>query len=161
MQRWEMEQVVPTGTAIYKESTRESAIDHIFETTLLSESLISCGIAVWPWLWPPTNPIAVYLTNKQRKASSTNDNRKPKQEPRPYSHKKKPVSGGWVLKPHEWYCGFNRPPIWEGADTSCPIRYSSYSFCYNSLSHLRHAWNKLAQGLKNITYTIKSRGWTI
>lgn len=46
MQRWEMEQVVPTGTAIYKESTRESAIDHIFETTLLSESLISCGIAV-------------------------------------------------------------------------------------------------------------------
>lgn len=45
MQRWEMEQVVPTGTATYKESTRESAIDHMFETILLSGSLISYGIA--------------------------------------------------------------------------------------------------------------------
>lgn len=143
MQRWEMEQVVPTGTAIYKESTRESAIDHIFETTLLSESLISCGIAVWPTVTPNQSYRSVPY-KQATQGFSTKDNRKPKQEPRPYSHKKKPVSGGWVLKPHEWYCGFNRPPIWEGADTSCPIRYSSYSFCYNSLSHLRHAWNKLA-----------------
>lgn len=45
MQRWEMEQMIPTGTATYKESTGESIIDLIFATTLLSESLIFCGIA--------------------------------------------------------------------------------------------------------------------
>ena len=45
MQRWEMEQMVPTGTATYKESTGESTIDLIFATTVLAESLISCGIA--------------------------------------------------------------------------------------------------------------------
>ena len=45
MQRWEMEQMVPTGTATYKESTGKSTIDLIFATDLLSESLISCGIA--------------------------------------------------------------------------------------------------------------------
>ena len=45
MQRWEMEQMVPTRIATYKESTRESTIDLIFATTVLLESLISCGIA--------------------------------------------------------------------------------------------------------------------
>lgn len=44
-QRWEMEQMVPVGTATYKESTGEGTIDLIFATPLLSESLISCDIA--------------------------------------------------------------------------------------------------------------------
>ena len=44
-QRWEMEQMVPVGTATYKESTGESTIDLIFAMPLLSESLISCDIA--------------------------------------------------------------------------------------------------------------------
>lgn len=39
-----MEQMVPVGTATYKESTGESTIDLIFATPLLSESLISCDI---------------------------------------------------------------------------------------------------------------------
>ena len=44
-QRWGMEQLVPTKTTTYKESTGESTIDLVFATALLSESLISCGIA--------------------------------------------------------------------------------------------------------------------
>ncbi len=36
--------MVPVGTTTYKESTGESTIDLIFGTSLLSESLISCGI---------------------------------------------------------------------------------------------------------------------
>ena len=44
-QRWEMEQMVPVGTATYKESTGESTINLIFATPLLSESIISCDIA--------------------------------------------------------------------------------------------------------------------
>ncbi len=43
-QRWEMEQMVPVGTTIYKESTGESTINLIFASPLLPESLISCGI---------------------------------------------------------------------------------------------------------------------
>ena len=44
-QRWEMEQMVPVGTATCKESTGESNIDMIFATLLLTESLIACDIA--------------------------------------------------------------------------------------------------------------------
>ena len=44
-QRWEMEQMVPVGTATYKESTGQSTIDLVFATPLLTESLITCGIA--------------------------------------------------------------------------------------------------------------------
>ena len=43
-QRWEMEQMVPVGTATYRESTGESTIDLIFATTLLSESFISWDV---------------------------------------------------------------------------------------------------------------------
>ena len=45
MQRWELEQMVPVGTATYKESTGKSTIDLIFATPLLSESLVCCKIA--------------------------------------------------------------------------------------------------------------------
>ena len=44
-QRWEMEQMVPVGTATYRQSIGESTIDLIFAKPLLSESLISCDIA--------------------------------------------------------------------------------------------------------------------
>lgn len=44
-QRYGMEQLVSTGTITYKESTGENTIDLVFATGLLSESLISCGIA--------------------------------------------------------------------------------------------------------------------
>ena len=37
--------MVPIETAIYKESTGKSTINLIFTTTVLLESLISCGIA--------------------------------------------------------------------------------------------------------------------
>lgn len=40
-----MEQMIPVGTATYKESTGKSTIDLIFATPLLSESIISCNIA--------------------------------------------------------------------------------------------------------------------
>lgn len=40
-----MEQMVPVGAAIYKESTGKSTINLIFSTPLLSESLISCDVA--------------------------------------------------------------------------------------------------------------------
>ena len=40
-----MEQMVPVGTATYKESTGESTIDLVFATPLLSDSLIYCKIA--------------------------------------------------------------------------------------------------------------------
>lgn len=53
---------------------------------------------VWLWLRPPTNPVAVDLQSKQRKASSTNDIGNPKQEARPYSQQKKAVSWGWVVR---------------------------------------------------------------
>ena len=39
MQRWEMEQMVPTGTATYKESTGKSIIDLIFATTVYRKAL--------------------------------------------------------------------------------------------------------------------------
>ena len=45
MQRREMEQMVPVGTATYKESTGKSTIDLVFATPLLSDSLIYCKIA--------------------------------------------------------------------------------------------------------------------
>lgn len=44
MQRWKIEQMIPTKTAIYKESIRKSTIDLIFVTDLLLKSLIFCGI---------------------------------------------------------------------------------------------------------------------
>ncbi len=40
-----MEQMVLVGTATYRESLRESAIDLIFAIPLISESLISCDVA--------------------------------------------------------------------------------------------------------------------
>ncbi len=44
-QRWKMGQMVPVGITTHRESTRESTIDLIFATPLLSESLIiSCSI---------------------------------------------------------------------------------------------------------------------
>lgn len=45
MQRWELEEMVPVGTATYKESTGESTINFIFATPLLSKNLVRCKIA--------------------------------------------------------------------------------------------------------------------
>ncbi len=40
-----MEQMIPVGAAMYKESSGKSTIDLVFATPLLSESLIYCKIA--------------------------------------------------------------------------------------------------------------------
>lgn len=45
MQKWEIKQMGPIKMAIYKKFTRQSTIDLIFATLLLSESLIYYKIA--------------------------------------------------------------------------------------------------------------------
>ena len=66
--RWEMEQMVPVGTAIYKESIGKSTTDLIFATPLLSKSIISCNIVNW---------VASFLTNRQT-IVKTNEHTTPK-----------------------------------------------------------------------------------
>ena len=45
LQKWELEQMVFIGMAIYKESIGKSTIDLIFATPLFLENLVRCKIA--------------------------------------------------------------------------------------------------------------------
>lgn len=44
MQRWEIEQIIPIKTVIYKNFIEESIIDLIFVIALLLENFIFCNI---------------------------------------------------------------------------------------------------------------------